>query len=45
MAADNNNINEETIDGKNMTHATTLWSISASNVVHIPPHQVQENCS
>ena len=30
--ADNNDINEETIDGKDTTHATTLLSIRASSM-------------
>lgn len=44
MAADNNDINEETIDGKNTTHATTLVYQRKQNGP-IPPRQIHANHS
>lgn len=40
MAADNNDINEETIDGKNTTHATTLVFYQRKQYGPIPPPQI-----
>lgn len=44
MAAHNNDINEETIDGKNTTHATTLVYQRKQNGP-IPPRQIHANHS
>lgn len=45
MAADNNDINEETIDGKHTTHATTLVVYQRKQFGPIPPRQIHANHS
>ena len=41
MAADNNDINEETVDGKkNTTHATTLVAFQRKQIGPLPPRQI-----
>ena len=44
-AADNNDINEETIDGKNTTHATTLVVYQRKQYGPIPPRQIHADHS
>ena len=45
MAADNSDINEETIDGKNTTHATTLVVYQRKQYGPMPPRQIHTNQS
>ena len=45
MAADNNDINEETIDGKNTTHATTLAIYQRQQYGPMPARVVRANHS
>ena len=45
MAADNNDINEETIDGKNTTHATTLVVYQRKQFGPVPSPQIHANHS
>ena len=45
MSADNNDINEETIDGKNTLHATTLVVYECKQYGPMPPHQIHANHS
>ena len=45
MVADNNDINEETIDRKNTTHATTLIVYQRKQYGPMPPRQIHANHS
>ena len=45
MAADNNDINEETMDGKNTAHAATLFVYQRKQNGPMPPRQIHANHS